>query len=168
MRHFQEQCGQAAGIFIDSERQCHAARWSFGPLFERLIAINETAAFDRWSGFRLTKISPGEAELEMTRRPEHGQYNDFLHAGVIAALIDTCCGFAAATLIDRFLASHFSVNCLSPAAGNQFLAKGRVIKHGRKQIFARGELFVIDEPNAKLVAAGDTILVPLDGTTTSS
>jgi uncharacterized protein (TIGR00369 family) len=114
------------------------------------------------------EISSGEAEPEMTRRPEHGQYNDFLHAGVIAALIDTCCGFAAATLLDRFLASHFSVNCLSPAAGNKFLAKGRVIKHGRKQIFARGELFVIDEPNAKLVATGDTILVSLDGATTSS
>jgi hypothetical protein len=43
-----------------------------------------------------------------------------------------------------------------------------VIFHATMQIFARGELFIMDEPNAKVVATGDTILVPLDGTTTSS
>ena len=57
----------------------------------------------------------------MPRRVEAGQYSGFLHAGPIGALIDTTCGFAAATVVGRVLASHFSVNCLRPAIGERLI-----------------------------------------------
>jgi acyl-coenzyme A thioesterase PaaI-like protein len=47
---------------------------------------------------------------------------------VIGALIDTACGFAAATLAGRVLASHYAVNCLRPAVGERFVARARVVK----------------------------------------
>ena len=43
----------------------------------------------------------GEAEIAMPWRQEVGQYAGFLHAGLVGALIDTACGFAAATMAGR-------------------------------------------------------------------
>jgi acyl-coenzyme A thioesterase PaaI-like protein len=92
-----------------------------------------------------------------------GQYAGFLHAGLIGALLDTVSGFAAATVAGRVLASHFSVNCISPAVGQAFVARGRVVKAGRKQVFAAAELYAQGEGAAlKLVATGNAILVPVE------
>jgi uncharacterized protein (TIGR00369 family) len=99
----------------------------------------------------------------MAWRDDIAQYAGFLHAGMIGALIDTACGFAAATVTPRVLASHFSVNCLAPAIGDVFLARGRIVKAGRRQIFTAADLFAERDGAMKLVATGDAILMPLDG-----
>jgi len=130
-------------------------------LLRKLSGINQSAAFNRWAGFEICHVVVGGADVRMDRRPEHGQYSDFLHVGLVAALIDTCCGFAAATLCDHVLATHFSIDCLSPALGQSFLAKGRVVKSGRKQIFTNAELHAFDDGKSKLVAAGTALLVSL-------
>ncbi len=130
-------------------------------LLRKLSGINQSAAFNRWAGFEVCRAVVGGADVRMERRPEHGQYSDYLHVGLVAALIDTCCGFAAATLFDHVLATHFSIDCLSPAVGQSFLAKGRVLKSGRKQIFTNAELYAFDGGKSKLVATGTAILVPL-------
>lgn len=126
-------------------------------------AINTTGAFNRWAGFEVLSAKPGEVELLMPWRDEAGQYSGFLHAGLIGALLDTACGFAASTLVGRVMASHFAVNCLAPATGPRFVAHGRVIKAGRRQVFARAELFAEDAAGGarKLVATGDVIMVPV-------
>jgi acyl-coenzyme A thioesterase PaaI-like protein len=59
------------------------------------------------------------------------------------------------------LASHISVNCLAPARGDAFVARARVVKAGRRQVFARAELFAVRDDAEQLVATGDVILVPL-------
>ena len=126
-------------------------------------AINETAAFNRWAGFEVVSASAGAVELQMPWRDEAGQYSGFLHAGLIGALIDTACGFAASTVAGQVLASQFSVRCLAPAAGVRFVARGRVIKAGRRQVFACADLYCegTDSGELKLVATGDAILVPV-------
>ena len=107
--------------------------------------INASAEFNRWCGFEVLSSAPGRVELAMPWRKEVGQYAGFLHAGVVAALIDTACGFAAATLAGpRLLAAHFSVNCLRPASGERFVARARVVKPGKQQIFTTCELFAVD------------------------
>lgn len=126
-----------------------------------LRQINETAGFNRWSGFEVVAAEPGYAELAMSWRDEVGQYSGFLHAGVIGALLDTACGFAAATMVGRVLASHFAMNCLRPAIGQRFVAKARVVKPGKIQVFTRAELFAIKDGKESLVATGETILVPV-------
>ena len=46
---------------------------------------------------------------------------------------DTACGFAGAIKVGRVLASHYSVNFLSPAIGERFVARAEVIKAGKRQ-----------------------------------
>lgn len=122
--------------------------------------INASAAFNRWAGFEVVAAEAGRVTLRMNWREEAGQYAGFLHAGLVGALIDTACGFAAFTLAGRVLASHYSVNCLTPAVGRAFIAKAEVARAGKRQIFARAELFAEDDGGArKLVATGETILM---------
>ncbi|WGR99513.1 PaaI family thioesterase [Bradyrhizobium sp. ISRA443] len=131
---------------------------------QRLIATNASAAFNRLIGLEVAASGDGEVELRMPWRDEFTQYAGNLHAGMIAALLDTACGFAAATVVGAVTASHFSMNCLRPAAGRCFVAKGRTVRAGRKQVFARAELFAEnDQGEMSLVATGETVLVPLGG-----
>jgi uncharacterized protein (TIGR00369 family) len=127
----------------------------------QLQAINETSAFNRWTGFEIIYASAGRVEISMQWRPEVAQYSGYLHAGLIGALIDTACGYAATTLVGRVMASHFSVNCLRPAVGEHFRARARVVKPGKRQVFTTCELFAITGEKETLVATGEALLVPL-------
>jgi uncharacterized protein (TIGR00369 family) len=125
----------------------------------QLRAINATAAFNRWCGIEVLDAGPGSAAIAMPWRQDFGQYSGFLHAGLVAALIDTACGFAAVTLVGRVLASHYSVNCLRPAVGERFIARAKVVKPGKNQVFTSCDLFAQIGSNEKLVATGETLLV---------
>lgn len=125
----------------------------------QLRAINATAEFNRWCGIEVVDAGPGSATIAMPWRPEAGQYAGFLHAGLVGALIDTACGFAAATLVGRVLASHYSVSCLRPAVGQRFIAKARVVKPGKNQVFTACELWAEANGRETLVATGETILL---------
>jgi len=129
----------------------------------RIRSINQAAAFNRWCGIEVVSAEPGAVEISMPWREEVGQYAGFLHAGLIGALIDTACGFAAATLVGRVLASHYSVNCLRPAVGDRFVARARVVKPGKSQVFTACELYAQAGGGEKLVATGETLLLVVAG-----
>jgi len=125
----------------------------------RIRAINDRAPFNRWCGIEVVSAEPGGAVIEMPWRAEAGQYSGFLHAGLIGALIDTACGFAACTLVGRVLASHYSVNCLRPAVGHRFIARAKVVKPGKSQVFTACELHAVSDDGERLVATGETLLL---------
>jgi uncharacterized protein (TIGR00369 family) len=129
----------------------------------QIRAVNDGAAFNQWCGIEVVSAEPGKVEITMPWRPEAGQYSGFLHAGLVGALIDTACGFAAATLAGRVLASHFSVNCLRPAVGERFFARARVVKPGKTQVFTACELYARSGGTEKLVATGETLLSVVTG-----
>ena len=131
---------------------------------DAVVALNASAAFNRQVGFEVVSAASGAAELRLPWRDDLGQYAGFLHASMIGGMIDTACGFAAFTLVGHVLASHFSVNCLATAAGDAFVARARVVKAGRRQVFVRADLFALQGTDERLVATGDVILVPV-GTT---
>ena len=140
-------------------RQNRSAKFDLQSLF----ALNATAGLNRLAGFEVVACGDGTAELQMPANENLTQYAGYLHAGIIAALLDTACGFAAATRVGGVLASHFSMNCLKPAVGRLFIAKGMTVRAGRKQIFARAELFAEDEAGERtLIATGETLLVPTE------
>ncbi|HXD42489.1 MAG TPA: PaaI family thioesterase [Ramlibacter sp.] len=126
-----------------------------------LRTINASAAFNRWCGIEVLSAGEGKAEIAMPWRAEAGQYAGFLHAGLIGALIDTACGFAAVSVAGRVLASHYAVNCLRPAIGERFTARARVVKPGKTQVFTYCELFALVDGEEKLVATGETLLTPV-------
>ncbi|MDW3688067.1 PaaI family thioesterase [Cupriavidus sp. CV2] len=128
--------------------------------------VNQTAAFNRWLGFEVIRAEGGAAELRMAWHDQATQYAGFLHAGVIGALVDTACGFAATTVAGPVMASHYSVNCMAPAVGQAFVARASVTKAGKRHVFARAEVFAEQSGGElRLVASGEVILVPVDAQT---
>ena len=132
--------------------------------FDVIKALNASAAFNRLVGIEVVSAASGAAELRLPWRADLGQYAGFLHAAMIAGMIDTACGFAAYTLAGQVLASHFSINCLATASGDAFVARARVVKAGRRQVFVRADLFALNGADERLVATGDAILVPTGAT----
>ena len=128
---------------------------------DAVITLNANAAFNRRVGFEVMSAGSGAAELRLPWRDDLGQYAGFLHAAMIAGMIDTACGFAAYTLVGNVLASHFSVNCLETAAGDAFVARARVVKAGRRQVFTHADLFALNGGEERLVAIGEAIFVPV-------
>ena len=128
---------------------------------DEVVALNAGAAFNRRVGFEVVSAGWGAAALRLPWRDDLGQYAGFLHAAMIAGMIDTACGLAAYTLVGNVIASHVSVNCLATAAGDAFVARARVVKAGRRQVFAHADLFALKGGDERLVATGDAILVPV-------
>jgi acyl-coenzyme A thioesterase PaaI-like protein len=50
---------------------------------------------------------------------------------------------------------------LRPAVGERFIARARVVKPGRTQVFTHCELFAVANGVEKLVATGETLLTPV-------
>ena len=128
------------------------------PTLDSLRAYSQTSGFNVLHAIEIEQAASGSAELSMPWRPEAAQYQGFLHAGLIGALVDTACGCAAATVVGRVLASHFSVSCIRPAVGQRFVVRARVVKAGRTTVFTAADVFAEAMGKQTLVATGETIL----------
>ena len=85
-------------------------------------------------GAALIRVAPGEVDLELPFRADLVQQSGMLHGGVLTAIGDTACGYAALTLMpagSEVWSVEFKINLLAPAAGRRFVARGRVIRSGR-------------------------------------
>jgi len=68
------------------------------------------------------------------------------------------CGIEVAVAGPHWLAANFSVNCLRPAVGQKFIARARVVKPGKAQVFTSCDVLAVDAGVEKLVANGQTLL----------
>jgi uncharacterized protein (TIGR00369 family) len=126
---------------------------------EVLRQVNAASPLNAWAGFELVSAEEGIAQLALEARPELLQHAGFLHAGVLGAMIDTACGFAAATVTGNVLASQYQVMCYAPALGDRFVARAAVTRAGKRQVFATAELFSLTQGREKLVAGGSAVLM---------
>jgi uncharacterized protein (TIGR00369 family) len=91
---------------------------------------------------RLMRLAPGEADLELPFRHGLSQTNGFFHGGIIGTMLDTVCGYASLTLMraeDEVLTVEYKTNFLAPAAGELLLARGRVMRNGRRIIVCEAD-----------------------------
>jgi uncharacterized protein (TIGR00369 family) len=106
-------------------------------------------------GAELRRIEPGVVEIEVPFSPALTQQDEFFHAGVGVAVLDTACGFAAFTLMPaetRVLTVELKVNLLAPAVGDYLLARGEVVRPGRNLTVCRGDAYAVSEGDSKHVA----------------
>jgi uncharacterized protein (TIGR00369 family) len=85
-------------------------------------------------GARLTRVAPGETEIELPFRADLAQQHGFLHAGIVTTILDSACGAAAYSLMPadaEVLSIEFKTNLLAPARGELMVARARVVRAGR-------------------------------------
>ena len=106
-------------------------------------------------GASLTKVSPGEVEIELSFRDDLTQQHGYLHAGIVTTIVDSACGYAALSLMaagSAVLTIEYKVNFVSPAMGRRMIARGHVTKPGRTVTVCAGDVFALDDGKEKLVA----------------
>ena len=131
-------------------------------------AARVRANFDRQSimttlGARMTSVGPGEVEIRLPFRADLCQQHGYLHAGVTTTLVDSACGYAAMTLMPAggdVMTVEFKVNFLAPAAGREFVARGRVVRSGRRISVCTGEVVALGD-------AGETPVALMQATMTA-
>jgi uncharacterized protein (TIGR00369 family) len=85
---------------------------------------------------------------------------------VITSILDSACGFAAFSLMDaasRVLSVEYKVNLLRPAAGERFVAIGRVIKPGKSLTVCTGEVTADNGGERKLIAVMQATIIAVSG-----
>jgi uncharacterized protein (TIGR00369 family) len=111
-------------------------------------------------------LRPGEIDLAMPYASAFTQQHGFLHAGIVATVLDSACGYAAFSLMPAdasILTIEFKTNLLAPARGARFLFKGKVVKPGRTITVCEGNAFAIDGGEEKLIATMTGTLMALFG-----
>ena len=106
-------------------------------------------------GARLERVAPGAVDIAFPYREDLTQQDGYVHAGVITAVADSACGYAAYTLMPAgsgVLSVEFKVNLLRPAAGQEFVAEARVVKAGRTLTVTRCDVHARAGTETKLVA----------------
>lgn len=106
-------------------------------------------------GAEIAAVRAGEVEIVLPFSDKILQQHEFIHAGAVASIADTACGYAALTMMPReaaVLTTEFKINLLAPAKGERLRAVGRVVRSGKKLVITLGEVFAEDGASRKQVA----------------
>ncbi|HEY2379201.1 MAG TPA: PaaI family thioesterase [Gemmatimonadaceae bacterium] len=115
-------------------------------------------------GATLGTVAPGAVDIVVPFRDDLTQQDGFVHAGIVAAVADSACGYAAHTLMPpgaRVLSIEFKLNLLAPAVGERLEARGRVIRAGRTITVCHADVAAITGTDEKLVATMTGTLMTL-------
>ena len=111
-------------------------------------------------GASLVSVQAGCAVIRLPFSAKITQHNEFVHAGVITAIVDTACGCAAMSLAPAgigLLTVEYKVNFLAPARGKKFVATGQVVKAGKTLTICQGT--VEDEAGLQVALMQATMMI---------
>jgi len=119
-------------------------------------------------GAALESVTPGRVTIAMAHRDSLTQQHGFIHAGMLAAALDSACGYAAFSLMPAdaaVLTIEFKINLLAPARGPRFRFEGVVVKPGRtiSVVDGRALQFEADGGAEKLVATMSATVMTVRG-----
>lgn len=117
-------------------------------------------------GAVLTKLAPGEVEIEMPVSHGVRQQHGFVHGGVVGSLADSACGFAALTIAapdSGVLTTEFKCNFLAPSVGEKLIARGSIIKAGRTLTLTEARIYGVAEGKERLCAHMTATIMTVQG-----
>lgn len=106
-------------------------------------------------GAEVLAVRAGEVEIVLPFSDKVLQQHGFVHAGAVATIADSACGYAGLSVMPldaAVLTTEFKINLLSPAKGDRLRAVGRVIRNGKTLVVTLGEVFAETGGTSKQVA----------------
>jgi uncharacterized protein (TIGR00369 family) len=94
-------------------------------------------------GAVLTRVDPGAVEIALPFRADLTQQHGFIHAGIVATILDSACGYAAFSLMPAdvaVLTVEYKINLLRPAKGDRLVARARVVRSGKTLTVCAGDV----------------------------
>ncbi|HUV52626.1 MAG TPA: PaaI family thioesterase [Dehalococcoidia bacterium] len=110
-------------------------------------------------GMKLVELSKGYAKVKLELKKEFLNWENLIHGGVIASLLDQAFGCSLNTLENIYVAVQLNVNYLSAApVGETLYAESKVIYAGKK--LGVSEMTVVDS-KGKIIARATGTTVSL-------
>ena len=109
-------------------------------------------------GAQLVEAAHGRAVIEVPYREDLTQQHGYFHGGVVTAIADTACGYAAYTTMPEdssVLTVEFKINFMNPAAGDRLRAEANVHKAGRTLVVVGATVTVME--GDKSVSCGEML-----------
>ncbi len=131
---------------------------------DRIAASFERQSMMQTFGATLDAVTQGHVTLSAPILPGSRQQQGFAHAALTFGLGDSAAGYAALTTIpedQEVVTAEIKINLTAPATGERLIAKGRVIKPGRRLIVVSSEVFAITDGVEILVAVLQGTMVPV-------
>jgi uncharacterized protein (TIGR00369 family) len=132
---------------------------------ERVREWVDGSRFHSWVGMHLDALAQGEADLSLDVREDHLNLMGTLHGGVIASLADAATGIAMHAALDEgwtHATTSLQLTFLSAGRlGDRIVARGRVVKRGRR--FGYAEADVERSDGTLLARATATFLLQPEG-----
>ena len=117
-------------------------------------------------GASIVDVAAGYCSIALEPRPEVAQQHGYVHAGILATLVDSAGGYAGFTVFPEdssVLTVEYKLNLLAPAAGERIVAEGFVVKSGRTLAITRGEVHAEQAGRRTLVAIMQQTLMVMSG-----
>lgn len=128
------------------------------PEFEQVVrdAFAAQAAMST-IGATLERVEPGMVQIDL---PVHAglltNVPGIVHGGVVGMIADSAIGLSGLTLVPagQFgVSAEYKINMLAPAFGEKLIARGYVMKPGKRIAVGRAEVHALRDGTEKLVAA---------------
>lgn len=115
-------------------------------------------------GARLERVDTGRIEISAPILPAATQQHGYAHAGLTFAIGDSAAGYAALSMMPdeaEVLTAEMKINLLSPGRGERLIARGRVIRPGRRLVVVQAEVIALDQGAERLIALMTGTMIPL-------
>jgi uncharacterized protein (TIGR00369 family) len=136
------------------------------PALPRITASFARQGMMQTLGASITSLQHGVCEISAPILPQTSQQHGAGHAGVTFALGDSAAGYAALSVMEpgrEVLTAEMKINLLAPAFGVRLVARGRVVKPGRRLVVVTAEVEAeAADGSRKLVAVLQGTMVPVD------
>lgn len=131
------------------------------------------ASFERQNAMALIQatmplIEHGRTEIHLPHWSGVEQQHGFVHGGVVGMIADSAAGYAAMTMVPAsasVLTVEFKMNLMSPADGEQLIARGKVVRPGRTLIITQAEVFAVKDGRETLCALMQQTIMVMHGKT---
>ncbi len=115
-------------------------------------------------GAALLSVDRGAVEIGAPIGAGFLQQQGFAHAGLTFAIGDSAAGYSALSLLpedQEVVTSEIGIHLLAPARGERLVARGRVIKPGRRLIVVASDVYAITPEGETHVASLQGTMVPV-------
>ncbi|MGA9254931.1 MAG: PaaI family thioesterase [Roseobacter sp.] len=115
-------------------------------------------------GAQLAHIAEGSVHIKAPILPGSLQQQGFGHAGLTFSIGDSSAGYAALTTLpleNEVVTAEIKINLLAPARGEYLIAKGRIIKPGRRLVVVASDVYAVSGMDEVLIAVLQGTMVPV-------
>ncbi|MBO6868877.1 MAG: PaaI family thioesterase [Thalassococcus sp.] len=115
-------------------------------------------------GAELRSIENGRVEITAPIGDHIRQQHGYAHAGLTFSIGDSAAGYSALTVIpedQEVVTSEMKIHLLAPARGTSLIARGNVVKGGRRLVIVTADVFAVEDGQETHVAMLSGTMVPV-------